>query len=225
MPGTRDTAAQRLREWLRGLEAFDLPDWDELPQLDLYMDQVILLLKRYLAPLGRSGEEKAITASIINNYVRMKVMPPPVKKRYSRAHLAYLIIICVLKQSLSISCIQRMLPANQGEEAARALYADFVRQYRSSARFLCSLPAVGGGRSPSAPGGGERPSGDLRHSLHAVKVPDGIPPPGGIPGGASGGRRGRRGRGLTAARKCAVAQAAKKPPQELAARKSAERLF
>ena len=144
MPGTRDTAAQRLREWLRGLEAFDLPDWDELPQLDLYMDQVILLLKRYLAPLGRSGEEKAITASIINNYVRMKVMPPPVKKRYSRAHLAYLIIICVLKQSLSISCIQRMLPANQGEEAARALYADFVRQYRSSARFLCSLPVEGG---------------------------------------------------------------------------------
>ena len=147
MPGTRDTAAQRLREWLRGLEAFDLPDWDELPQLDLYMDQVILLLKRYLAPLGRSGEEKAITASIINNYVRMKVMPPPVKKRYSRAHLAYLIIICVLKQSLSISCIQRMLPANQGEEAARALYADFVRQYRSSARFLCSLPVEGGALS------------------------------------------------------------------------------
>ena len=132
MPGTRDTAAQRLREWLRGLEAFDLPDWDELPQLDLYMDQVILLLKRYLAPLGRSGEEKAITASIINNYVRMKVMPPPVKKRYSRAHLAYLIIICVLKQSLSISCIQRMLPANQGEEAARA---------------LCSLPVEGGALS------------------------------------------------------------------------------
>jgi len=143
MPGTRDTAAQRLREWLRGLEAFDLPDWDELPQLDLYMDQVILLLKRYLAPLGRSGEEKAITASIINNYVRMKVMPPPVKKRYSRVHLAYLIIICTLKQSLSISCIQRMLPEDHGEEAARALYEAFVRQYRSSIRFLCALPIQG----------------------------------------------------------------------------------
>ena len=143
MPGTRDTAAQRLREWLRGLEAFDLPDWDELPQLDLYMDQVILLLKRYLAPLGRSGEEKAITASIINNYVPMKVMPPPVKKRYSRVHLAYLIIICTLKQSLSISCIQRMLPEDHGEEAARALYEAFVRQYRSSIRFLCALPIQG----------------------------------------------------------------------------------
>ena len=134
---------QRLSEWLDKLERFDLPDWDSLPQLDLYMDQVILLLTRYLSPLERYGEEKAITASIINNYVRMKVMPPPVKKRYSRVHLAYLIIICTLKQSLSISCIQRMLPEDHGEEAARALYEAFVRQYRSSIRFLCALPIQG----------------------------------------------------------------------------------
>ncbi len=116
---------------------------EDIPNIDLYMDQVILLLTRYLSPLDRYGEEKAITASIINNYVRMKVMPPPVKKRYSRVHLAYLVIICTLKQSLSISCIQRMLPEDHGEEAARALYEAFVRQYRSSIRFLCSLPVQG----------------------------------------------------------------------------------
>lgn len=135
---------QRLAEWLDKLAQFDLPDWESLPQLDLYMDQVILLLTRYLSPLERYGEEKAITASIINNYVRMKVMPPPVKKRYSRVHLAYLVIICTLKQSLSISCIQRMLPEDHGEAAARTLYEDFVRQYRSAIRFLCSLPVQGG---------------------------------------------------------------------------------
>lgn len=134
---------QRLSEWLDKLSRFDLPDWESLPQLDLYMDQVILLLTRYLAPLERYGEEKAITASIINNYVRMKVMPPPVKKRYSRVHLAYLVIICTLKQSLSISCIQRMLPEDHSEAAARTLYEDFVGQYRSSIRFLCSLPVQG----------------------------------------------------------------------------------
>lgn len=134
---------QRLSEWLDKLSQFDLPDWDSLPQLDLYMDQVILLLTRYLSPLERYGEEKAITASIINNYVRMKVMPPPVKKRYSRVHLAYLVIICTLKQSLSISCIQRMLPEDHSEAAAQMLYEDFVGQYRSSIRFLCSLPVQG----------------------------------------------------------------------------------
>ena len=140
----RETAAQRLTEWLRGLEKFDLPDWDDLPQLDLYMDQVILLLTRYLAPLERGGDEKTITASIINNYVRMKVMPPPVKKRYARMHLAYLIIICTLKQSLSISCIQRMLPPEYSEEEARTLYTDFVRQYRAAVAFLRRLEISSG---------------------------------------------------------------------------------
>ena len=144
MPVGKETAAQRLTEWLRGLEKFDLPDWDDLPQLDLYMDQVILLLTRYLAPLERGGDEKTITASISNNYVRMKVMPPPVKKRYSRVHLAYLVMICTLKQSLSISCIQRLLPEDRSEERVRALYTDFVRQYRAASGFLCGLPLGGG---------------------------------------------------------------------------------
>ena len=133
---------RRLAAWLADLEKFDLPDWDSLPQLDLYMDQVILLLNRYLSPIV--GEERYVTASIINNYVRMKVVPPPVKKRYSRVHLAYLVIICILKQSLSISCIQRMLPPEHGEEEAKTLYTDFVRQYRAAVAFLRRLDVRGG---------------------------------------------------------------------------------
>jgi len=140
MPAEKGEPAQRMVQWLDRLEQSDLPDWDSLPQLDLYMDQVILLLTRYLSPLVRCGEEKTITASIINNYVRMKVMPPPVKKRYSRVHLAYLVMICILKQSLSISCIQRLLPDGHSEEDARSLYTSFVRQYRAAVKFLCSLP-------------------------------------------------------------------------------------
>lgn len=122
---------QRMQAWLSGMEQFDLPEWDALPQLELYMDQVIILLKQYLAPLHRGEEDKTITASIINNYVRMKVMPPPVKKKYSRIHIACLIVICALKQSLSISCIQRILPADLCEEKVRRLYNDFVHQYRA----------------------------------------------------------------------------------------------
>jgi len=139
----QETIARRLVQWMEGLEHFDLPDWDSLPQLDLYMDQVILLLKRYLAPMDRGADEKAVTASIINNYVRMKVIPPPVKKKYSRVHIAYLVMICTLKQSLSISCIQRMLPEDHGEEAVRKLYTEFVQQYRSSIDFLRHIPLSG----------------------------------------------------------------------------------
>ena len=122
--------AERLAAWEDSLRDFSLPDWESLPQLGLYMDQVILLLRQYLGPLSRGEEDKPITASIINNYVRLKVMPPPVKKKYSRVHLASLIIICVLKQSLSISDIQKMFPQDHSEEAVRLLYDDFVSQYR-----------------------------------------------------------------------------------------------
>lgn len=134
----------RLAEWMDSRSRANLPDWDSLPQLELYMDQVIILLTEYLSPLCRSGEEKAVTASIINNYVRMHVMPPPRKKKYGRIHLACLVIICVLKQSLSISCIQRLLPEEHSEEAARQLYTEFVSQYRRSTGFLRELPLSNG---------------------------------------------------------------------------------
>ena len=140
-----DTAAsaRRLAEWMEALERFSLPDWEALPQLDLYMDQVVLLLTRYLEPMYAGEDERSITASIINNYVRMKVMPPPVKKKYSRAHIAYLVIICALKQSLSISQIQQLLPEDREEGAVRALYTEFVGRFRDAAAFVC--------RSPRAP--------------------------------------------------------------------------
>lgn len=144
MCNEKETIIRRLAQWMEDLGQFDLPDWDNLPQLDLYMDQVILLLTRYLAPLDRGADERTITASIINNYVRMKVIPPPVKKKYSRVHIAYLVMICTLKQSLSISCIQRMLPEDHSEAAVRQLYTEFVRQYRSSIDFLRRIPLQGG---------------------------------------------------------------------------------
>lgn len=135
---------ERFHDWIDSLAQFDLPDWEALPQLDLYMDQVILLLTRYLSLINRGAEEKPITASIINNYVRMRVMPPPVKKKYSRSHIAYLVIICTLKRSLSISSIQRLLPADRSEEAVYAFYTAFVRQYRVVVDALRRVPSGGG---------------------------------------------------------------------------------
>ena len=54
-----------------------LPKWEELPDIDLYMDQVIALMNRYL---DNRTKDKMITPSMVNNYVKMKVMPAPVKK-------------------------------------------------------------------------------------------------------------------------------------------------
>ncbi len=73
------------------------------------------------------GSDPIVTPSTINNYVRMKIMPAPVKKRYTRIHLAYLIMICTLKQSLSISVVRPF----------REIYDDFVMRHRSLCR-LCT---------------------------------------------------------------------------------------
>lgn len=121
-----------LCQWKSYLAGYSLPTWDSLPNFELYMDQIIVLLTQYLEFLPHEGnEDKVITSSIINNYVRMKVMPPPVKKKYSRVHIAYLIIICTLKQSLSISHIQKMLPLGLKDAEVQQLYDDFVSRHKS----------------------------------------------------------------------------------------------
>ena len=126
---------EHLKSWARQMETAGLPAWGDLPDLPLYMDQVILLLGQYLPPDG--AEDKGVTASIVNNYVRMKVMPAPVKKKYSRVHLAYLIMICTLKQSLSIASIQKLIPPDLEEAEVRALYGDFTSCYQGVLRYFC----------------------------------------------------------------------------------------
>ncbi len=103
---------ERLKDWEQKLEKYVLPKWEELPVFELYMDQVIVLVNQYLSIL-ENGDERVLTPSMINNYVKQKTLPPPVKKRYSRIHVAYLIMICILKQSLSISMIQKILPVDE----------------------------------------------------------------------------------------------------------------
>lgn len=85
-----------------------LPRWDELPDIELYMDQVITLMGKYLAWLSPQNEP-LLTSSMINNYVKIGIIPPPVKKKYSRAQLFRLIIICVMKRVLPINDIAALI--------------------------------------------------------------------------------------------------------------------
>ena len=75
-------AAQKLRRWEDILKERALPSWEQFPALELYMDQVTSLLTEYLSFLPKEeGADSVVTAAAINNYVRKKIMPPPVKKR------------------------------------------------------------------------------------------------------------------------------------------------
>ena len=96
-----DDMEQGLRQWQKQLNEVHLPRWEELPDLGLYMDQVITILEHYLAPVFPEGE-KILTPAMINNYVKLKLIPKPDKKKYGREHLAYLVAITILKQVLTI---------------------------------------------------------------------------------------------------------------------------
>ena len=109
-----DLVVGKLRRWEKYLAAYRLPAWEQIPDLGLYMEQVVLLLRQYLDYLPPELKQpEPITAAAINNYVRTRLLPEPRKKRYYRVHIAYLIMICTLKQALRLSELQTLLPADQ----------------------------------------------------------------------------------------------------------------
>lgn len=129
--------ASKLRRWEKYLKEYSLPRWEDIPNFGLYMEQVLVLLKEYLDYLPPElKDEQLITAAAINNYVRNKYMPEPQKKRYYRVHIAYLVMICTLKRSLSIATLQKMIPVGIEEEQVREIYSAYVRRHKHTANFF-----------------------------------------------------------------------------------------
>ena len=129
--------AAKLRRWEKYMHDFRLPDWEEIPDLGLYMEQVTVLLQQYLDYFPPElKEEQFITASTINNYVRTRVMPEPVKRRYYRVHIAYLIVILTLKQSLSMALIHKVMPTGLTEEQAEQIYTAYAACHRMTAAYF-----------------------------------------------------------------------------------------
>lgn len=98
-----------LREVLDKLQKIDYVKPEELPNIDLYMDQVTTFMEEQLVSTKRYEEDKILTKTMINNYAKNKLLPPPEKKRYSREHILMLIFIYYFKNILSISDIQSLL--------------------------------------------------------------------------------------------------------------------
>ena len=82
---------------------------EEIPDIDLYMDQVTTFMEEQLVSSKRYADDKILTKTMINNYAKNKLLPPPEKKRYSKEHVLTLIFIYYFKSILSISDIQSIL--------------------------------------------------------------------------------------------------------------------
>lgn len=92
------------------LAGFSVTEADDIPKIDLYMDQVLTFLSERLRRTVRKSEaDKLLTKTMINNYVKNKVLIPPVKKKYGRDHILLLMLIYYMKNFLAIDDIRKIV--------------------------------------------------------------------------------------------------------------------
>lgn len=98
-----------LNSILESLSRVDYIKPQDVPNIPLYMDQVTTFMDAQLADSKRYPEDKILTKTMINNYAKNDLLPPPLKKKYSKEHLLVLIFIYYFKNLLSITDIQSLL--------------------------------------------------------------------------------------------------------------------
>lgn len=100
-----DECIKKLFEYIEKIGNFKLPNYELLPSIPLYMEQVTKYINMSLAPLVNDDNSSLITGYMVNNYVKAKIINPPKDKQYDDEHIAYLIFITLLKNSASLKDI------------------------------------------------------------------------------------------------------------------------
>lgn len=153
---------QLLNELLKTYSQLDYVKPEDIPDIDLYVDQVTSFIDSHLESVKRSPEDKLLTKTMINNYTKNHVLPSPDKKKYSRDHLLMLIYIYYFKSFLSIKDIQTLLKpitekyfgkdtdtsffdiykelVTMGQAESRNLFKDILSKYSASQKTFADAP-------------------------------------------------------------------------------------
>ena len=113
---------ERMEEITEEIKAFKMPRYDELPWINLYLEQLIDEVVYILKPVFGDNSDRWITGTMIGNYVKMDLLPRPVGKKYSKEHIAYLVYISIAKQALSMGEIKRLLEIQKKAYPIEAAY-------------------------------------------------------------------------------------------------------
>lgn len=98
-----------LNSILASISRIDYIKSEDIPNIDLYMDQVTSFMEKALKSTKRYPDDKILTKTMINNYAKNDLLPPPVKKKYSKEHLLVLTFIYYFKSLMSIGDIEKLL--------------------------------------------------------------------------------------------------------------------
>ena len=98
-----------LNSILSSIARIDYIKPDDIPNIDLYMDQVTTFMEESLSSTKRHEEDKILTKTMINNYAKNNLLPPPAKKKYTKEHILVMIFIYYIKNILAIKDIETLL--------------------------------------------------------------------------------------------------------------------
>lgn len=115
---------------------FHCPRFNELPKVPLYKEQVIMYIEDILKVININSDDKFLTPTMLNNYVRQGVVKPPKDKKYNEKHLAYLIIVCILKQVYSLTEICQLIKIQIGTCPIEQAYDYFCTELENSLKSV-----------------------------------------------------------------------------------------
>ncbi len=130
------------KKYMVSINNFHIPRWNELPSVDLYLDQVVNLINSCLSPYiffnndYKKGENELLTKTMINNYVKNNLIESPLKKQYSKIQLAKLFVICVLKQVYSMQDIRNLIDIALMDSTVEIAYNKFCNLFEEA--LLCT---------------------------------------------------------------------------------------
>ena len=134
---------QCMREIIENLRKMDYIKPGEVPNIDLYMDQVTTFMDKHLESSKRFSEDKLLTKTMINNYTKNDLLPSPEKKKYTKDHLYLLIFIFYLKSILSITDIRSIIQplteqffGSKGEIGLEQIYEQIFNQETKQAKQI-----------------------------------------------------------------------------------------
>ena len=117
------------------LNKINLIDANDIPNIDLYMDQVTTFMESHLGNLKRSPDDKVLTKTMINNYAKNNLLPSPDKKKYSRNHMILLTFIYYFKNVLPINDIKTLMSGITEKNFAVGSKPELVEIYREVIRY------------------------------------------------------------------------------------------
>lgn len=124
-----------IKRIINELKKIDYIKPDEIPDIDLYMDQVTTFMDSHLSLCKRYEDDKMLTKTMINNYTKNNLLPSPNKKKYSKEHMLLLIFIYYMKSFLSISDIQSIFAPLTEKFYGAEKEIDLEQIYREVFRF------------------------------------------------------------------------------------------